>query len=694
MPRFCFRTLLRWLVLLAILVTIGLYVWDPPLRDRGAGGGFASGIGRSSKFRALHTIRPWVLVCGGTTVLLMSVVEVVLLFRDSLGRKHLQLRPIVANSAAQRPAGKSGSGGRRPDPRTISYERLEKQPRPGRPAPPTALSSGPRPFFGKKVLIADDDFDVSQALVVRFESLGMTAMRTSDALQLLFGVHKVKPDLVVLDVYMPTGNGLAVCEMLNSDDGMCDLPVIVYTGCSKRETVDRCRALGAHYVLKSPSSWPTIEAILYRLFTPGKTAPNRSEAELQALTLPPAIPIASAPPVEEPLVEKPAAATHTVGIAGDSLPSESKRSKPEAVPPAATAPTPSAPERAAVQGSGPGGTYRVLAIHVEAGLLAGLSERSAALGITLSSESNPERGYWECLSEMPDLVMVGTAAADSSALDVLQRLSSSPLCGKIPLLAIVGPEDLDLASSGPKLILKAFGNLADVERALRQLFDTVSVRAAPQAVTRQSPRSVTQPAAELEVIAPAEEEELASEAETVEEDSAETAAEPPAGKDIEPASIDDGQRPARQRPLVLVIDDDPDISSAIALRLSAYGIDVLPAFAGMPGYWTAVDLRPNVILCDMQMPDGEGNYIIGRLKSHPLTQNIPVIVITGQDNPGMKRMMLSLGVAAYFGKPVPMKELLTELRRHITVPDSPHRIVPAMVSPRLSLPDEATSTAG
>ena len=122
---------------------------------------------------------------------------------------------------------------------------------------------------------------------------------------------------------------------------------------------------------------------------------------------------------------------------------------------------------------------------------------------------------------------------------------------------------------------------------------------------------------------------------------------------------------------MLVIDDDPDISAAIALRLSTYSVDVLPAFAGMPGYWTAIDMHPDVILCDMRMPDGEGNYIVGRLQSHPLTQNIPIIIITGQDNPGTRRVMLSMGVAAYFNKPIVMKDLIDELRRYILLPRAP-----------------------
>jgi DNA-binding response OmpR family regulator len=127
-------------------------------------------------------------------------------------------------------------------------------------------------------------------------------------------------------------------------------------------------------------------------------------------------------------------------------------------------------------------------------------------------------------------------------------------------------------------------------------------------------------------------------------------------------------------PRVLCIDDEPDISRIIKIRLEQYGVDVRRAFNGMQGYWLAIDMRPDVIVTDMVMPDGEGTYVMGRLKSHPLTQEIPVIVLSGQDNPALKRQMLSLGASAYLIKPLVVDELIRELRTHIVLPETPGRI--------------------
>jgi len=131
----------------------------------------------------------------------------------------------------------------------------------------------------------------------------------------------------------------------------------------------------------------------------------------------------------------------------------------------------------------------------------------------------------------------------------------------------------------------------------------------------------------------------------------------------------DERAAADGRVKVLCIDDDAEISSAITARLRRHGLDVLRAFSGMQGYWMALESRPDVVVTDLSMPDGEGNYIIGRLKSHPLTERTPIIVLAGQTNPAVKRHILGLGVDAYLTKPMDWTQLVNALRRHIDLPE-------------------------
>lgn len=267
----------------------------------------------------------------------------------------------------------------------------------------------------KTILLADDDRDLVQLLMLRFKQLGVEVFRSPDAMHALFGAQKIHPDLIVLDVNMPGGNGLSVCEMLAGNDELKDVPVIIMTGESNDQTVDRCNALGAFYVQKGPQLWE----------------------ELREMTC-------------------------------------------------------------------------------------------EFLGLTWSGQGDDSES--------------GTNDGHS----------------------------------------------------------------------------------------PAEKESSAS-----------------------------------YRPKILCIDDDPEISKILKLRLEPYGVDVLRAFNGMQGYWTAMDMNPDVIITDLSMPDGEGNYIMGRLKSRTATEKVPVIVLTGQSNPSTRRLMLSIGADAYLMKPLNLPELLSELSRHI-----------------------------
>ena len=120
-------------------------------------------------------------------------------------------------------------------------------------------------------------------------------------------------------------------------------------------------------------------------------------------------------------------------------------------------------------------------------------------------------------------------------------------------------------------------------------------------------------------------------------------------------------------------------------------MDVLRAFNGMQGCWTALDMRPDMIILDMVMPDGGGNYIFGRLRSHPLTEKVPVLMLTGVNTPGVRRQMFGLGVDAYLTKPLDFNTLLDHVRQYVPLvprdeaaaPKRPSRIGPRRNTPRI-----------
>ncbi|MFT7639508.1 MAG: DNA-binding response OmpR family regulator [Pirellulaceae bacterium] len=129
--------------------------------------------------------------------------------------------------------------------------------------------------------------------------------------------------------------------------------------------------------------------------------------------------------------------------------------------------------------------------------------------------------------------------------------------------------------------------------------------------------------------------------------------------------------PDNDVPWVLHIDDDPDFSWGVKMRLEERGIVVIRAFDGMDGYRTVFQHPATAILLDIEMPNGRGDYVLRRLKENPVTAGIPVIVISGLDDEMMKRKMLNLGAYAILGKPVDYDVLLDRLADHIRLMDAP-----------------------
>lgn len=118
-------------------------------------------------------------------------------------------------------------------------------------------------------------------------------------------------------------------------------------------------------------------------------------------------------------------------------------------------------------------------------------------------------------------------------------------------------------------------------------------------------------------------------------------------------------------PLVLCIDDDPDISWAIEMRLKNYDVVVRRAFHGMHGIWEAIRKRPDLILMDLAMPNGDGSYVVRCLRGSRETAGVPIVVLTGMRDPSLPNRMIRLGADAYITKPVAFDELKHQMSRFI-----------------------------
>ena len=123
-------------------------------------------------------------------------------------------------------------------------------------------------------------------------------------------------------------------------------------------------------------------------------------------------------------------------------------------------------------------------------------------------------------------------------------------------------------------------------------------------------------------------------------------------------------------PTILCIDDDPEVSGAIELRLSKYDVHLIRAFHGMHGYAEALAHKPDVIVMDLAMPRGDGATILECLRRNRQTASIPVIVLTGMRDRRLRHRLLNLGADRFLHKPIRLDELTHELGRFVELHES------------------------
>jgi PAS domain S-box-containing protein len=118
--------------------------------------------------------------------------------------------------------------------------------------------------------------------------------------------------------------------------------------------------------------------------------------------------------------------------------------------------------------------------------------------------------------------------------------------------------------------------------------------------------------------------------------------------------------PTRERPLVLVIDDQPNAVELLRENLEEAGYRVAFAYSGQQGLKLAAQLQPAAITLDVMMPSKDGWQVLHDLKANPDTRRIPVILITVVDN---KPLGYRLGAADYLVKPLNEQQVLDSLAR-------------------------------
>jgi DNA-binding response OmpR family regulator len=131
-----------------------------------------------------------------------------------------------------------------------------------------------------------------------------------------------------------------------------------------------------------------------------------------------------------------------------------------------------------------------------------------------------------------------------------------------------------------------------------------------------------------------------------------------------PAGADNPERGFRGEPLpttvtVLVVEDEPDIATAIANRLGAEGWSAEIAGDGLSAVEAAARLQPDVVILDVMLPGIDGLEVCRRIQAE---RPVPVLMLTARDDEMDVLVGLGVGADDYLTKPFSMRELVARTK--------------------------------
>ncbi|GAB4117457.1 MAG: hypothetical protein Fur0026_05700 [Sideroxydans sp.] len=135
-----------------------------------------------------------------------------------------------------------------------------------------------------------------------------------------------------------------------------------------------------------------------------------------------------------------------------------------------------------------------------------------------------------------------------------------------------------------------------------------------------------------------------------------------ARKIIRPESVSEA---VHHKPLVMVVDDSLTVRKITTRLLERSGYQVVTAKDGVDALEQLMEISPDVMLLDIEMPRMDGFEVAKRLRQDSKTRNLPIIMITSRTADKHRNYALELGVNEYLGKPYQEEALLSHLARFI-----------------------------
>jgi CheY-like chemotaxis protein len=119
---------------------------------------------------------------------------------------------------------------------------------------------------------------------------------------------------------------------------------------------------------------------------------------------------------------------------------------------------------------------------------------------------------------------------------------------------------------------------------------------------------------------------------------------------------------------LLIIEDEEGIRSNLSRFFKMEGFEVSTATNGREGIDLARSLLPDLILCDILMPEVNGYEVLETLQSDPSTSHIPCVVLSASAAGSDLEAGLQRGAACYLTKPFNLADVLATVRKFLPAP--------------------------
>jgi len=133
-----------------------------------------------------------------------------------------------------------------------------------------------------KILVVEDDDDLRRGLTLRVRTLGYDVVVAQDGVGAVSAARQEHPDLVLLDIGLPAGNGIAVLERYSNLPALHAIPVVVLTGRDPRTTEPLLRKFHIAGFLRKPAENEVLAETIARALR-GETTPATSTAPASEL---------------------------------------------------------------------------------------------------------------------------------------------------------------------------------------------------------------------------------------------------------------------------------------------------------------------------------------------------------------------------------------------------------------------------